>query len=664
MDPTMDHTMDHVCVATTAALVVLPAAALYLLAAVVLRPSSRTVNPLPPLPLPLLPLLLLSMLCLVRASVPGTEAFAVSSGAQQQLVTCGNASAVNNLASLPGRPRAIWPGQALVPSASKYTASPAKVGTLQQCIDWGRQDGFTAGNWDCSPTVAAGGSRCVKYKLYATGDTGVPPATSYRLSPKRNSTGFISTRGKVCIQLTTKTNLCDYVNMVSGGVDLIKDEKTCLSCKDNIGFGYIWMNGRCMARPLTNAELTKNRWKGPIYTAPMGVVLPPSLSLRDKMFRVRNQFAQGACFAYTSSAVMEYHAIRVYNIDYRLSPQWIYDMRTRGRSGMSIGDVKSILGANGVAADIFDPAFAVGLEDVVGIGLYSETKISTGPGPTDPIISWVDAAEANAASFKIDAKIGVQLLISVNDVKSALASVGPVIIGITSYNPAVSQPWKPAATPPEAASGGHAMVIDSYDDADIAPGSGTPGCFGVRNSWGGYWGKGGFTKMSYADYERYVEEAWLLTPNFSLNLSSPSSAVIPNPPLLTPWLGIEPSDTLWSNAGSKWAPTDPTPPTPTTAMTPPLPPPPTPTPAQMKSSAMRALLKIGCESDFVSYNTATNQYVMGKIPSDVAVGAAFKPSGTPQKPGVWITAMAVNLADLSRMPLIAPFIRGNVLDRP
>lgn len=652
--------MDHIWVATNAALVVLPAAALYL-AAAVLRPASQPLQP--PLPLPLLPLLLLSMFCLVRASVQDTEAFAVSSGAQRDVVTCGNASAVNNLASLPGRPRAIWNNSALVPTASQYTANPAKVGTLQQCIDWGRQDGFTAGNWDCSPTVAAGRSRCVKYKFYATGDTGVPPAASYSLAARNNSTGFISTRGQVCIPLTTRTNLCDYVNMVSGGFDLIKDEKTCLACKDTKNNGYIWMNGRCMARPLTNAELTKSGWRGAKYVVPMTQgVLPLSLSLRAGMFRVRNQFAQGACFAYASSAVMEYHAIRAYNIDYRLSPQWVYDWRTRGRSGMSIADVQAVLRNKGVAADVYDPAFAVGLEGVVGIGLFRDTTIPTGPGPTDPKIPWLQAAEANATSFKIDANNGLRLLSnSVSDVKSALANVGPVIIGITAYN-LTGQPWKPAETPPEAATGGHAMVIDSYDDNAFASGSETAGCFGVRNSWGEYWGEGGFSKMSYADYERYVEEAWLLTPNFSLNLSSPSSAVIPNPPLLTPWLRVEPSETSgeWSAKQSRWAPTDPEPPTPTTAMTPP----PTPTPAQMKTSAMRALLNIGCDKDFVSYNTATNQYVMGKIPPDVGVGVAFKPSGTPQTPGVWITAMAVNLADLTRIPLIAPFIRGNVLDRP
>jgi hypothetical protein len=321
---------------------------------------------------------------------------------------------------------------------------------------------------------------------------------------------------------------------------------------------------------------------------------------------------------------MEYHAIRASNIDYRLSPQWIYDMRTEGRSGMNIQEVQGVLSTYGVAADMYDPAFAVGVEAIVGIGVFSGVTLVTDAGSK---VAWAEAAASNAASFKIAASAGVRQLNSVEDVKSALANVGPVIIGVTTFNHS-SQLWKPAS-PTDAELGGHSMVIDGYDDDKPAVPGSELGCFGVRNSWGRYWGDGGFTKMSYSDYNEHVREAWLLTPGFS-------AAAAP-PPLVSPWKAIEPSEPSgdWSAAGGRWAPT---------ALV----------GVGTQADAMRALLKIDCDSDFVSYNKTSNTYVMGKIPPDAAPATAFKPSAT------WQTAMAVNLADLSRLSII----RGNVWDRP
>jgi hypothetical protein len=641
-----DGPMEHVWVGTNAALIVLPAAALFLAAHFI--PARQHLQPLPLLPL-LLPLLLLSMFCLVRASVrvPGVEGFA----AAPPVVTCGNASAVNNLASLLGRPRAIWTNNALVPIASHYKQSvnAGEAGSLQQCIDWGRQDGFTAGNWDCSPTVAAGQSRCVKYKFYATGDTGVPPAASYSLAPARKySTGFISTRGQVCMELTTKTNLCDYVNTVDAGVDMIKNEKTCLACKDKHDVAYVWTNGRCMLRPLTNAEIVGRDWKGAVYARNTSEVLPSSHSVRAGMFRVRNQFGQSACFAYTSSAVMEYHAIKAYNIDYRLSPQWIYDKGRGGRgiSGMNITQITEVLTKEGVPADILDPAFAVGFESYVGIDFINPVTVA--------------AAGNHAAYFKIDENIGVRKLKSVNDVKSALVNVGPVIISVIVFNHG-DQPWTPTTL---ADPGGHSLVIDGYDDTAVLvdvndnplPGS-APGCFGVRNSWGKSIGQGknpkGFTKMSYADFDKYVREAYVLTPAFGTVFSAAAAAAVAaaaaaaaaaSPPPLSPWRPNEPVSSSVP-PGDWWAGLESTElANMGTNIT------------EQKSAAMRMLLN-DTDNDFVCINSASGKCVMGKVPVPKTPGpaaAAFKPSTTG-----WETALSVNFANLSSQS----DIRGIVWDR-
>jgi hypothetical protein len=42
-----------------------------------------------------------------------------------------------------------------------YKVPDNKVGSLQQCVDWARQDGYLAGNWDCG-----GKPRCTKFKTW------------------------------------------------------------------------------------------------------------------------------------------------------------------------------------------------------------------------------------------------------------------------------------------------------------------------------------------------------------------------------------------------------------------------------------------------------------------------------------------------------------------
>ena len=82
-----------------------------------------------------------------------------------------------------------------------------------------------------------------------------------------------------------------------------------------------------------------------------------------------------------------------------------------------------------------------------------------------------------------------------NEIKTALASGFPVIIGFTVYTAFESQEVAstgvlnmPAAN--ESVLGGHAVLVVGYDDSQQR--------FIVRNSWGPNWGMAGYFTMPYA----------------------------------------------------------------------------------------------------------------------------------------------------------------------
>lgn len=88
---------------------------------------------------------------------------------------------------------------------------------------------------------------------------------------------------------------------------------------------------------------------------------------------------------------------------------------------------------------------------------------------------------------------------------NSLNSNNPVIIGLnikpSIYNVKKNGAYSPKIT--ENDEGGHALCIVGYDN--------TKKQFEVMNSWGTYWGNGGFFYLSYNDFVKYCFEAYVFT---------------------------------------------------------------------------------------------------------------------------------------------------------
>jgi hypothetical protein len=98
----------------------------------------------------------------------------------------------------------------------------------------------------------------------------------------------------------------------------------------------------------------------------------------------------------------------------------------------------------------------------------------------------------------------------VRAVKKSLAEGKPVIIGMNTPDSFMKikgkSLWKPVEDP-AVNWGGHAMCVVGYDDKFGG------GAFELQNSWGGDWGDRGYGWVSYADFGRFVNEAYELVEN-------------------------------------------------------------------------------------------------------------------------------------------------------
>ena len=93
----------------------------------------------------------------------------------------------------------------------------------------------------------------------------------------------------------------------------------------------------------------------------------------------------------------------------------------------------------------------------------------------------------------------VPRLYDITSIKQVLADGGNVVLGL-----AVTQSWGDGATTPigllpnDPVRGSHAVLAIGYDDAD-------PGTILLLNSWGTWWGDGGYRRVTYDYVSRYEE---------------------------------------------------------------------------------------------------------------------------------------------------------------
>jgi C1A family cysteine protease len=97
-------------------------------------------------------------------------------------------------------------------------------------------------------------------------------------------------------------------------------------------------------------------------------------------------------------------------------------------------------------------------------------------------------------------------ILSIDDIKQAIAQGIPVVFGISVYQSFESATVEKTGTVPtpkkgEKLLGGHAMLVVGYDD--------TAQRFIVRNSWGRFWGKKGYCTLTYT-YMKEANDMWAI----------------------------------------------------------------------------------------------------------------------------------------------------------
>lgn len=95
---------------------------------------------------------------------------------------------------------------------------------------------------------------------------------------------------------------------------------------------------------------------------------------------------------------------------------------------------------------------------------------------------------------------GYERLLDIEAIKATIAIEQlPIVFGIEVFN-TVTRSGMFVHTPRSISQGGHAMVIDSYDD--------TTRTFSGINSWGSAWGNNGRFSITYDYYKQFCFDSW------------------------------------------------------------------------------------------------------------------------------------------------------------
>ena len=217
--------------------------------------------------------------------------------------------------------------------------------------------------------------------------------------------------------------------------------------------------------------------------------LPKSVDLRVGCSGVVDQGDLGSCTANAiASGLREYWELQA-GTNTRLSRLWLYwkerylEGSINEDSGAIIRDGMKVLQQMGCAREEDWP--------------YDISKFTKVPSVK---------SSRNALDYKIAA---YHRVVSLIDLKTALADGYPVVIGIKVYESFESGQVEATGIVPlpkrgEKCLGGHAVLAVGYDDAR-RKGTGEVIC---RNSWGDKWGDKGYFYLPYSYFRSYVSDMW------------------------------------------------------------------------------------------------------------------------------------------------------------
>ncbi len=212
--------------------------------------------------------------------------------------------------------------------------------------------------------------------------------------------------------------------------------------------------------------------------------LPAVVDYTDKMQPVRDSGDEGAVVGFAVAAAVEYQIRKTLNESVVISPRYIYyyareKLRTQSSdSGAQIRDGISVVTSRGAVAESAWP--------------YRAGEFAMAP----------PASVADARHYKMAKS---QALSGLDAIKSALATDGPVVIGVTLYAQSQSADVAKTGRVPmpkakEIIIGGHAICLVGYDDGQRI--------FKFRNSWGKGWGDKGYGYLPYDYVEQLSSDSW------------------------------------------------------------------------------------------------------------------------------------------------------------
>lgn len=233
-------------------------------------------------------------------------------------------------------------------------------------------------------------------------------------------------------------------------------------------------------------------YKG-VAPSPAGAAIPRKIDLSPKMSPIVNQGSLGSCTANAIvSGLREYFQNITGEVPTQLSRLYLYwherfiEGTVNDDSGAYIRDGMKVLKELGCPPEAYFP--------------YDVSKFTNTPSTE---------AEVHATEYKIKE---YHRVLNLDDLKHALASGLPVVLGIAIYSSFETQAVSLTGNVPmpdktkENLLGGHAVLAVGYDDDTQT--------VLARNSWGENWGKFGYFTLPYAFItdSTLTQDMWTGTP--------------------------------------------------------------------------------------------------------------------------------------------------------
>jgi C1A family cysteine protease len=269
-----------------------------------------------------------------------------------------------------------------------------------------------------------------------------------------------------------------------------------------------------------------------VSPSPAGAALPKKVNLKDKMSPIVNQESLGSCTANAiASGLREYFQNITGEAPTRLSRLYLYwherfiEGTLNEDSGAYIRDGMKVLTELGCPPETDFP--------------YDISKFTQKPS---------DEAEQHAGANKISE---YHRVLTLDDLKHALASGLPVVMGIAIYSSFESFSVSLSGVVPmpdktkEKLLGGHAVLAVGYDDDNQI--------VHVRNSWGPDWGNFGYFTLPYAfiNDTSLTMDMWTGTPLKSIP-TPPKDFTIEEAIDFIASKGIFDSPDFWKNLSNKY----------------------------------------------------------------------------------------------------------------